>query len=164
MNPIISNKKENKIQKAQTIQKKIPNEKKKDFLEEAYIYIYNGEMINKINFKTMGTKKHYFQIENKTDKLQYYINRSAKTPKKEFDFDRILKVKVGIYTLNVKKKLNILGITSKNKNYPYRFLSFIFDSNKNGLTLDLVFKKSENAKMWFYGLYRYFEISKRFSK
>ena len=66
-----------------------------------------------------------------------------------------------IYTLNVKKKLNILEITSKNKNYPYRFLSFIFDSNKNGLTLDLVFKRSENAKMWFYGLYRYFEISQR---
>ena len=161
VNPIISNKIENKIQKEQIIQNKIPIKKKTDFLEEAYNYIYNGEMINKINFKTMGIKEHYFQIEYKTDKLQYYLDRNAKMPKKEFDFDEILKVKVGIYTLNVKKKLNNLGITSKNKNYPYRFLSFILDNNKNGPTLDLVFKKSENAKMWFYGLFRYFEISKR---
>ena len=161
VNPIISNKIENNIQKKQIIQKNIPNEKKNDFLEKAYIYIYNGEMINKINFKTMATKEHYFQIEYKTDKLQYFIDRNAKIPKKEFDFDEIFKVKVGIYTLNVKKKINILGIASKNKNYPYRFLSFIFDNNRSGPTLDLVFKKSENAKMWFYGLYRYFEISKR---
>ena len=161
VNPIISNKIENNIQKKQLIKKNIPNEKKNDFLEKAYIYIYNGEMINKINFKTMATKEHYFQIEYKTDKLQYFIDRNAKIPKKEFDFDEILKVKVGIYTLNVKKKINILGIASKNKNYPYRFLSFIFDNNRSGPTLDLVFKKSENAKMWFYGLYRYFEISKR---
>ena len=109
VNPIISNKIENNIQKKQLIKKNIPNEKKNDFLEKAYIYIYNGEMINKINFKTMATKEHYFQIEYKTDKLQYFIDRNAKIPKKEFDFDEILKVKVGIYTLNVKKKINILG-------------------------------------------------------
>ena len=160
VNPIISNKVEKEQIKPKNT-KKISNVVKNDFLEEAYTYIYNGEIIDKINFKTMGTKEHYFQIENKTDKLQYFLTRKAKKPKKEFDFDAIIKVKVGIYTLNVKKKLNIIDITKKNKDYPYRFMSFIFDNNKSGPTLDLVFKKSFRAKKWFYGLYKYFEISQR---
>ena len=160
VNPIISNKVEKEQIKPKNT-KKISSGKKNNFLEEAYTYIYNGEMIDKINFKTMGTKEHYFQIENKTDKLQYFLTRKAKKPKKEFDFDAIIKVKVGIYTLNVKKKLNIIDIAKKNKDYPYRFMSFIFDNNKSGPTLDLVFKKSFRAKKWFYGLYKYFEISER---
>ena len=160
VNPIISNKVEKEQIKPKNT-KKISSGVKNDFLEEAYTYIYNGEIIDKINFKTMGTKDHYFQIENKTDKLQYFLTRKAKKPKKEFDFDAIIKVKVGIYTLNVKKKLNIIDITKKNKDYPYRFMSFIFDNNKSGPTLDLVFKKSFRAKKWFYGLYKYFEISER---
>ena len=160
VNPIISNKVEKEQIKPKNT-KKISSVVKNDFLEEAYTYIYNGEMIDKINFKTMGTIEHYFQIENKTDKLQYFLSRKAKKPKKEFDFDAIIKVKVGIYTLNVKKKLNIIDITKKNKDYPYRFMSFIFDNNKSGPTLDLVFKKSFRAKKWFYGLYKYFEISQR---
>ena len=160
VNPIISNKVEKEQIKPKNT-KKISSGVKNDFLEEAYTYIYNGEMIDKINFKTMGTIEHYFQIENKTDKLQYFLTRKAKKPKKEFDFDAIIKVKVGIYTLNVKKKLNIIDITKKNKDYPYRFMSFIFDNNKSGPTLDLVFKKSFRAKKWFYGLYKYFEISQR---
>ena len=160
VNPIISNKVEKEQIKPKNT-KKISSVVKNDFLEEAYTYIYNGEMIDKINFKTMGTIEHYFQIENKTDKLQYFLTRKAKKPKKEFDFDSIIKVKVGIYTLNVKKKLNIIDITKKNKDYPYRFMSFIFDNNKSGPTLDLVFKKSFRAKKWFYGLYKYFEISQR---
>ena len=141
--------------------KNISNGNLNDFLEKAYLHIYNGEMIHKINFKTNGTKEHYFQIENKTDKLQYFLNRKAKEAKKEFSFDDIIKVKIGIKTRNTKKKLNMLLVTSKQKNSPYRFISFILYKEPSSPTLDLVFKDGYSAKMWFYGLYHYFNISQR---
>ena len=131
------------------------------FFERAYSHIYNGEKITKINFRTNGSTIYYFQVDYKTDKLQFYFINNKIQPKKEFDFDDILKVKIGFETRNVVKKLNIIRACINNRSLPYRFMSFIFNNDEKQQTLDLVFDDGNNAKMWFYGLYYYFQISKR---
>ena len=145
--------------------KKIKNKKKdllNDFFENAYEHIYNGEVLTKINFGNNQTKKYYFQVENKIDHLQYFVSKNTiKTIKNQYDFDNILKVKIGMFTKNVIKKSNNLDIIKKNKKSPYRFMSFIFSNDFNKKTLDIVFEDGKSAKKWFYGLYYYFVISKR---
>ena len=145
--------------------KKLKNKKKdllNDFFENAYEHIYNGEVLTKINFGNNQTKKYYFQVENKIDHLQYFVSKNTiKTIKNQYDFDNILKVKIGMFTKNVIKKSNNLDIIKKNKKSPYRFMSFIFSNDFNKKTLDIVFEDGKSAKKWFYGLYYYFVISKR---
>lgn len=132
-----------------------------DFFEKAYSHIYRGENITKINFRTNGSKIYYFQIDYETDHLQFFFVNNKAQPKKEFDFDDILKVKIGIETRNVIKKLNIIKACINNKNLPYRFMSFIFSNDEKQQTLDLVFNDGNSAKSWFYGLFYYFQISHR---
>ena len=68
-----------------------------DFFENAYEHIYNGEVLTKINFGNNQTKKYYFQVENKIDHLQYFVSKNTiKTIKNQYDFDNILKVKIGL--------------------------------------------------------------------
>ena len=132
-----------------------------DFFEHAYKHIYDGEKIKKINFRTNGIKEHYFQIEYKTDKLQYFVGKDSNQLKKEFDFYDILKIKIGIETDNVINKLNTIKLSNSYKDKPYRFISFIIENDQNRKSLDLVFDEGIIARKWFYGLHYYFFISKR---
>ena len=134
-----------------------------DFFENGYKHIYDGEVITKINFGNNQTKEYYFQVECKNDHLQYFENKKIRTLKNQYDFDDILKVKVGMETKNVINKINILDIIKKNRKYLYKFMSFIFSNDANKKTLDLVFnnESESSARKWFYGLHYYFFISKR---
>ena len=132
-----------------------------DYFERAYSHIYNGENITKINFRTNNSTIYYFQVDYQNDLLQFYFVNNKTRPKKEFDFDDILKVKIGFETRNVIKKLNIIKACMNNKNQPYRFMSFIFSNDEKQQTLDLVFNDGNSAKAWFYGLFYYFQISNR---
>ena len=132
-----------------------------DFFERAYQHIYNGEKIIKINYRNHGIKEHYFQIENKTDKLQYFVGKNSDKLKNEFDFDDIIKIKIGLETKNVKTKLNNLKINKEYKNTPYKFISFILENDSKRKTLDLVFNDEKSAIKWFYGLNYYCHISER---
>jgi hypothetical protein len=143
-------------------------EKKLDrFFNIAYSHIYNGELINKVNFRSKGAKIHYFQIENKNDCLQYFLENKSKSSKKEFDFDYIKRVRIGIETPNIKNKLNTVQISNRNKETPYKFMSFILGYDENNKiniinkTIDLVFDDEKSANYWFYGLYYYLQISQR---
>ena len=132
-----------------------------DFFEHAYKHIYDGEKIKKINYRTNGIKEHYFQIEYKTDKLQYFVGKDSNQLKKEFDFYDILKIKIGIVTDNVINKLNAIKLSNSYKDRPYRFISFIIENDPNRKSLDLLFDEGTIARKWFYGLHYYCFISKR---
>ena len=132
-----------------------------DFFEHAYKHIYDGEKIKKINYRTNGIKEHYFQIEYKTDKLQYFVGKDSNQLKKEFDFYDILKIKIGIVTDNVINKLNAIKLSNSYKDRPYRFISFIIENDQNRKSLDLLFDEGTIARKWFYGLHYYCFISKR---
>ena len=156
--------KKDSIKKLKSSKKKKPIQKMDNlehFFERRYRYIYDGEKLDKINFRNNRTKMHYFQVEYKTDKFQYYEGNITNKPKKGFDFDDILKIKVGIETQNVITKLNKIKICSANKNMPYLFMSFILSNDEQEKSLDLIFNNEESAKNWFYGLYYYLQISKR---
>ena len=132
----------------------------KIFFEKAFNHIYNGESITKINMKSKGSKAHIFRLENATGHLLYLNGSIYKAPKKEFDLNRIIKMKIGMETKNVIEKLNIVKLASKNKNKPYRFISFILSVNnkkKETKSLDLVFNKTKSALKWFYGLFYFFK-------
>ena len=148
----------NNISVSPTIKIKTKENDKKltKFLEKMYYYIYKGEIITKINYRTTGLKKHFYQIDYKEDLFESFLaDESSKKPKEVYDFDDILKIVVGIKTDNVIKKINNLNI--KNKNEPFRFMSLILRKR----TIDLYFPKKESAKSWFYGLYRYMQVSER---
>jgi hypothetical protein len=75
---------------------------------------------------------------------------------------KIIKVKIGIETQNAIRKLNIVNLGIKNKNKPYKFISFILNVNKKKemKSLDLVFDNTNSARKWFYGLYYFFQREK----
>ena len=158
--------KENEKNKNNSIKSKMKtkiktSDKLNDFFERAYQHIYNGEKIIKINYRNNGIKEHYFQVENKTDKLQYFVGKNSDKLKNEFDFDDITKIKIGLETKNVITKLNHLKIKNEDKNAPYKFISFILENGSNRKTLDLVINDEKSARKWFYGINYYCHISNR---
>ena len=140
-------------------QKKKPdpelNKKLENFFERNYNYIYKGEKIQKINFNSNAVKEHFYQIDYQNDYFQSFGANNSSKKSKNFDFDDILKIVVGLKTNNVIHKINSLKIKTKNK--PYLFMSLIFRKR----TIDLVFKNEGSAKNWFYGFFHYLSISDR---
>jgi surface protein len=134
----------------------------KKFFKKAFTHIYIGELITKINMKSKGSKDHIFRLENATGHLLYLDGSIANKPKKDFDLSKIIKIKVGIETQNAIQKLNIVNLGIKNKNKPYKFISFILSANKKKemKSLDLVFDNTNSARKWFYGLYYFFQREK----
>ena len=133
--------------------KEDPNLKK--FFEKKYKYIYNGEVIKKINYNSTGTKEHFYQIDSKNDLFESFPSDPNFTkPKKVYSFDDIKKIVVGIKTSNLIKKIKS---TKNDKKAPYLFMSLVLKKR----TIDLVFTKEKSAKNWFYGFYYYFKESQR---
>lgn len=129
-----------------------------NFFEECYNFVYKGGIIEKINFRTNGSKKHYYKVDYKSDMFRFFPDANSKESKKDFEFDNIIKIKIGIITNNVKSKIDKVKSCLDHKSKPYRFMSFIFKDDK---TLDFVFQDGKSAKSWFYGLFYFFEISSR---
>ena len=126
-------------------------DKIKRFLNKGYLIIYKGENIMKINFGNPNMKDKFTRIDNESDCLQIYEKSSSSSKlDKNFYLDNILKVVVGIKTMNVKSKLKKLKIIQAEK--PYLFLSLILRKR----TVDFVFNNGKNAKNWFYGLYYFY--------
>ena len=134
----------------------------KKFFKKAFTHIYLGEIITKINMKSKGSKEHIFRLEDGTGHLVYLNGSITNKPKKDFDLSKIIKVKIGIETQNAIRKLNIVNLGIKNKNKPYKFISFILNVNKKKemKSLDLVFDNTNSARKWFYGLYYFFQREK----
>ena len=135
----------NKITKISKLSSKKKYYKINDFYQDAFITIYNGSIITKINFNSKGTKDHFYQIDEKNDVLEIFnkTGKEGEPPNKIIEFDQILKIKYGICSENLKSKYKSLA--NKNK---WMYLSFIL----NNSSLDWCFKKEETLKNWFYGL------------
>ena len=128
----------------------------KEFFEKQYKYIYNGQLIKKINYNSSGMKKHFYQIDNEEDLFEAFSeNQNHEKPEKIYQFDNILKIQYGIKTKNAFDKSKSLN--SLKKKEPYLFLSLVLKKR----TIDLFFDKEKSAKKWFYGLYHYLKLSDR---
>jgi hypothetical protein len=135
----------NKITKISKFSSKKKYNKINDFYQDAFITIYNGSIITKINFNSKGTKEHFYQIDEKNDVLEIFnkTGKEGEPPNKIIEFDQILKIKYGVCSENLKSKFK--SLSNKNK---WMYLSFIL---KN-ISLDWCFKNEEILKNWFYGL------------
>ena len=127
--------------------------------EDNYFHIYNGELIEKINFRSTKYKTYYYRINNEDDEIKAFINEKQMILKRNIKFYDILKILIGIKTKNLENKLSIMKYFAKKQKKPYLFMSLILSEK----TVDLVFKDGDSAKKWFYGLYYYLsnKISKR---
>lgn len=133
------------------------DEKKiKQFFESKYNYIYDGDLIQKLNFSTNGLKEHFYQIDNEHDYFQIFRSSKNKNPDKNIKFNDILQICYGVKTNNLNNKLKTLR--SKGRDIPHLLLSLVL---KNGKTIDFAFIDDESAKSWFYGLYYYLMDTKR---
>lgn len=128
----------------------------KEFFEKQYKYIYNGQLIKKMNYNSSGVKRHFYQIDNEEDLFEAFSeNQNEKKPEKIYKFDNILKIQYGIKTKNAIDKVK--NLNSVKKKEPYLFLSLILKNR----TIDLYFDKEKIAKKWFYGFYYYLKRSGR---
>jgi len=138
----------NKVTKISKFSSKNKYYKINDFYQDAFITIYNGSVITKINFHSKGTKEHFYQIDEKNDVLEIFnkTGKEGEPPNKVVEFDQIKKIKYGIDSENLKTKYK--SLSNKNK---WLYLSFILKDS----SIDWCFKNEDILKKWFYGLQCY---------
>ena len=61
----------------------------KKFFNKAFMHIYLGEIITKINMKSKGSKEHIFRLEDGIGHLVYLNGSMVNKPKKDFDLSKI---------------------------------------------------------------------------
>ena len=125
----------------------------KNFFEEHYLGIYNGDVITKINMTSSGQIDHFYQLDYDRDLLEIFKKPNSASPEKLIDFNNVIKIMIGIRSKNLFKKLKNL----KFPNQPWRYMSIIM-SNRS---IDFCFSDQGLAKKWFYGLFYYLTQSKR---
>ena len=137
-----------KVTKITKLSSKSKYYKINDFYQDAFITIYNGSIITKINFNSKGTKEHFYQIDEKNDVLEIFnkTGKEGEPPNKVIEFDQIKKIKYGIDSENLKTKYK--SLSNKNK---WLYLSFILKDS----SIDWCFKSEDILKKWFYGLQCY---------
>ena len=122
----------------------INNKKIKNYFEGSYIKIMDGNILLKLNVGNNGIKQHFYRVNFENKQIEVYNNNGATKPDKCLKLKQILKITFGFKSKNFISKLKNIP----NSKEPWTGLSFICKLR----SLDLIFKKEELAKNWFYGL------------
>ena len=117
--------------------------------------VNEGGLIEKVNFRSKGTKIHFYKLDLVTGHFQIFKDEKSKQEKENYDFNQISKIVIGLKTKNILNKINAVQKLNNKDNYPYLFMSFIINNSGKEKTIDLIFKDDNDAKKWFYGLYSY---------
>ena len=118
--------------------------------------VNEGGLIEKVNFRSKGTKIHFYKLDLITGNFQIFKTEKSNKEKENYDFNQIVKIVIGLKTKNILNKINIVKKMNNKENYPYLFMSFIMNNRgKERKTIDLIFKDDNDAKKWFYGFYSY---------
>ena len=125
------------------------------FQGENYQSLLKGQEFEKINYRSGGTKSYYYLFNYDLCAIVRYKHNS-KHPDQTISLREISKIKFGIYSNNLIKKL------SNNNDYiikPWTYLSLI--TMKRSIDLHSF---SDNIDCWYYGLFHYFNKNNMKSK
>ena len=120
------------------------NEKIKQFYNDCYMNIVDGNVLLKLNMGNNGIKEHFYKINFENQQIEVYNKRGEAKPDKSIKFKQIQKMTFGLKSKNFITKMKNIPIM----NEPWKGLSFHCKSR----SLDLIFKKEDIGKKWFYGI------------
>ena len=132
------------------------DKKLKNFFDDHYLGIYNGDEIKKINMTSNGSINHFYQLDYDRDVLAIYKKQTSLNPEKFIEIGNIIKIMIGIRSVNLHRKLKQLIFIDE----PWRYMSIILYNR----SIDFLFYDEDVAKKWFYGLYHYLSNSKKLYK
>ena len=123
------------------------NEEIKDFYDLCYLKIIDGNSLLKLNMGNNGIKEHFYKVNYDKAEIEIYNKSGSFQPDKCIKITQIRKITIGLQSQNFHSKLNYIPISKE----PWKGISFICKLR----SLDLIFKKEDIAKKWFYGLQHY---------
>ena len=69
--------------------------------------VNEGGLIEKVNFRSKGTKIHFYKLDLITGNFQIFKTEKSNKEKENYDFNQIVKIVIGLKTKNILNKINI---------------------------------------------------------
>ena len=117
------------------------------FQADKYNSLMEGQELEKLNYKTDGTKSHCYKLDYEGCAIKR-TKRDSNKFDQTIEFNEMKKITFGIYSWNLTKKLSYSDCTIKTWTY------FSFITSERSIDLH---SKTKNVDCWFYGFFHYFK-------